>query len=101
MEDIKTIFNRMDESIRERGYELITSQLDLDAHGDNLFEYIRLKSPQGIISGVWNSDREYFMLQHSYKGKINPAMFMIRFRDLRDEEELMTDMDSMFRHWKK
>ncbi len=104
MIDNKVLFEIIDKSIQQRGYRLITEKPDLKISGDSIFEYKRTDPPRMNISAVWNSDKEkgYFMIQLSYRRKIyEQGMFLIRFRDLKDEDELIDDMNGIFKHWKQ
>lgn len=100
MEDQKTLFKIIDECIEQRGYKLATPAPDLDEPGDSRYEYKRIEPPRKTISAVWNADRGYFMIQHIYRRKIyDPGTFLIRFNELKDDEELIDTMNSIFLHW--
>ncbi|MGG4144987.1 hypothetical protein ABEW34_17865 [Paenibacillus algorifonticola] len=106
MIDYKVLFEIIDKSIQQRGYKLITEKPDLNILGDSIFKYKRTDPPRMNILAVWNSDEEkekgYFMIQLIYRRKIyEPGMFLIRFRDLKDEDELIDDINGIFKHWEQ
>lgn len=39
------------------------------------------------------------MIQQIYRRRIDPAQFLIRFKDLNDTEELQNDMRMIFKEW--
>ena len=99
MEDLNTIFKIIDDCIQQRGYKLTTPKPDLNVPGDTLYKYRRIDPPRKTISTVWNSERGYFMIQQVYRRRINDPMFLIRFKELENEEELNNDMNRIFSDW--
>jgi hypothetical protein len=99
MEDQSIIYQIIDNYIQQKGYEIITPKPDVSAADDWIFCYRRTDPPRKTISAVWNTDRGYFMIQQVYRRKIDPAQFLIRFKDLKDNEELQNDMEMIFKEW--
>lgn len=78
---------------------MITPKPDVYSADDFIFCYRRTKPIRKTISSVWNTERGYFMIQQVYRKRINPAQFLIRFKDLKDKEELINDMEMIFLDW--
>lgn len=104
MLEYEVLMGILDENLQQRGYRPIPKKSDFSLLRENIYEYKRINSPRMTISIIRNldEDRGYFIFQLSYRRKIyEPGMILVRFMDLKSENDLINEMDEVFEYWKQ
>ncbi|WP_438449225.1 hypothetical protein [Gorillibacterium sp. sgz5001074] len=98
MKDINEILDLVEKIINEKDYTRL-NQIEYEDRDILIINYVKTTKPRKKISVAWDFKNEYFMIQQSYRRHINDKQFLIRYNEIKYEEEIIDDMEGIFEEW--
>lgn len=88
------VFVIMDQCLQNRSFKIQQNEQNLD--DVIVLDYINKKKKIGI---AWNGLNGYFIIQKRYARKPICSTFLIRFNELKSDQELIDDMEYILNEW--